>query len=544
MSEFTKRFYDQSAPHQKRELTQPLRHLIQLGAFLFYPSLFLTLFHALGDLVQAVMMRHFTPALAGSAVLLAIVLLVTALWGRFFCGYLCAFGAMQELLGALRRVSLPGLKTVPKHIDRKLKRVKYGVLAAIVLLAWVFQLPVRGSLSPWGVFGALLSGNPRTALSVVPTVGFFFLLGIAAASFLVERFFCRYLCPLGAIFTPISRWRLFHIHRNGSECVNCSACSRSCAMGVTVQEADSVRDGECIDCMRCTAVCPTAALYTNPTAAVAGTASALALCGLIGVGTVTAASLPGHGAPASFSDIAKGRDLRSEHDFGEHRRGGMNRNGEADGQKGMPDGQQGRVLPGGQRGSNGPGGQQKNDAPDGQNRFGRPGGHNHSKTDGTPTAPSAPSTPAEPQQPSTEAPDNSGTEQGTASLSGVADGTYTGTGNGYRGETKVSVTVKGGKITDITVTSHADDDKFFSRAQSGVIAAVLERQSVNVNPVSGATFSSQGILEAVAKALNLDYTSSGASGGREHFRNQQRGGFAQQGVTNDAAAALTEAEQA
>jgi hypothetical protein len=77
-----------------------------------------------------------------------------------------------------------------------------------------------------------------------------------------------------------------------------------------------------------------------------------------------------------------------------------------------------------------------------------------------------------------------------------------------------------------------------------VIAAVLERQSVNVNPVSGATFSSQGILEAVAKALNLDYISSGASGGREHFRNQQRGGFAQQGVTNDAAAALTEAEQA
>ena len=100
-----------------------------------------------------------------------------------------------------------------------------------------------------------------------------------------------------------------------------------------------------------------------------------------------------------------------------------------------------------------------------------------------------------------------------------ADGVYTGTGTGLRGTTAVSVTVSGGKIIDITVTSYKDDRQYFTRAQSGVINAILSSQSINVSTVSGATFSSNSIIEAVANALDLEFTNpnssmSGGHGGR------------------------------
>ena len=77
-----------------------------------------------------------------------------------------------------------------------------------------------------------------------------------------------------------------------------------------------------------------------------------------------------------------------------------------------------------------------------------------------------------------------------------ADGTYTGSGSGFRGTTSVSVKVEGGVITDITVTSYQDDRQFFTRAESGVISEILSAQSINVSTVSGATFSSNSIIEA------------------------------------------------
>ena len=92
---------------------------------------------------------------------------------------------------------------------------------------------------------------------------------------------------------------------------------------------------------------------------------------------------------------------------------------------------------------------------------------------------------------------------------------YTGVGTGYRGVTQVQVTVAEGKITDVTVLSYEDDRQYFSRAQSSLIAAILNRQGVGVSAVSGATFSSNGILEAVADALNLDFTNPNATLSRD-----------------------------
>lgn len=88
-----------------------------------------------------------------------------------------------------------------------------------------------------------------------------------------------------------------------------------------------------------------------------------------------------------------------------------------------------------------------------------------------------------------------------APTSKYKDGTYTGTAEGYYGPVTVSVTISGDKITAISVTSHEDDPEYMSDAQSGVIAAILLMQNTNVSAVSGATYSSEGIMDAVAAAL-------------------------------------------
>jgi uncharacterized protein with FMN-binding domain len=82
------------------------------------------------------------------------------------------------------------------------------------------------------------------------------------------------------------------------------------------------------------------------------------------------------------------------------------------------------------------------------------------------------------------------------------DGVYTGTGTGYKGEIALQVTVENGSITAVTVTSYRDDSQYFTRASSQIIPQVIATQSADVDAVSGATFSSEGIIEAVEEALS------------------------------------------
>ncbi|MGL5173389.1 MAG: FMN-binding protein, partial [Olsenella sp.] len=86
--------------------------------------------------------------------------------------------------------------------------------------------------------------------------------------------------------------------------------------------------------------------------------------------------------------------------------------------------------------------------------------------------------------------------------SGYVDGTYTGSGTGHKnGTTTVSVTISNGAITDITTVSTQDDTPYYDRAFSTVVSEIIEAQSTSVSAVSGATHSSDGIMEAVANAI-------------------------------------------
>ncbi|MBP8640848.1 MAG: FMN-binding protein [Oscillospiraceae bacterium] len=91
----------------------------------------------------------------------------------------------------------------------------------------------------------------------------------------------------------------------------------------------------------------------------------------------------------------------------------------------------------------------------------------------------------------------------SSSSSGYADGTYTGSGTGFHnGTTTVSVTISGGEITDIQTISSQDDGPYYNRAFPTISSEIISEQSSSVDAVSGATFSSKGIMDAVADALS------------------------------------------
>ncbi len=112
----------------------------------------------------------------------------------------------------------------------------------------------------------------------------------------------------------------------------------------------------------------------------------------------------------------------------------------------------------------------------------------------TPTPEPAPQPEPQPQPEPTPEPE-------PAPISKYKDGTFTGTGEGYDGPITVSVTISGDKITAINVTSYVDADEYMTDAKNGVIPSILLMQSTNVSAVSGATYSSEGIMDAVAAAL-------------------------------------------
>ncbi|MBQ4170723.1 MAG: 4Fe-4S binding protein, partial [Ruminococcus sp.] len=188
------------------------RAAVQLVAFILVPGLFISVFSALGAIWKSILSSTFRfDEQAANILLLAVVFIVTAVWGRFFCGFICSFGALQDLLWLGGR-NLPFRPVFSQKVDRVLKYLKYAVLLFIVIGVWTFGITGDTVWSPWTIFGMYASpwkGVPSQAMFL--SVGGLLLLLTIIGSLLIERFFCKYLCPLGALFTLASHFRVFKL---------------------------------------------------------------------------------------------------------------------------------------------------------------------------------------------------------------------------------------------------------------------------------------------------------------------------------------------
>ncbi len=194
------------------------------------------------------------------------VIALTAFLGRFFCGFACPLGALNQISGwlALRRAK--HVEKVARNRHSKRQSVKYGVLA-FTLAASGLGLLVSGLLDPLPLlfrsinltilpvldscFQAIFT-KPRHYASAWLVGGVF--LAILGLNMLRPRFFCRFLCPLGALFGVLSRFSPWRIGKREADCGNCTLCEAHCEGGCN--PSGTMVTGECLLCMNCLETCP------------------------------------------------------------------------------------------------------------------------------------------------------------------------------------------------------------------------------------------------------------------------------------------------
>ena len=201
---------------------------------------------------------------------LGFLLFIGALFGRFVCGWLCPFGLVQDLLYKIpffkKRKNLPG--------DKVLKWMKYVILVLLVILLPLLVVDFIGQGQPWFCklicpAGTLMAGIPLLAANenLRAAAGSLFalkavILGlILLLSVWVYRPFCKYLCPLGAVyglFHPIAFYRL---KVDTDRCTRCGACQKACKMDIPVFDKPNSMD--CIRCGDCVRACPVHAITST-----------------------------------------------------------------------------------------------------------------------------------------------------------------------------------------------------------------------------------------------------------------------------------------
>ena len=201
----------------------------------------------------------FTYYITGFFILLGVLL------GRFICGFLCPFGWFQDLLH-----KLPGKKLSTAKL-KPLRYLKYVILVVFVILLPAFVTNSLGMgdpffckyICPQGVLEgaiplALANSGIRAALGHLFTFKFTVLALFIILSILFYRPFCKWICPLGAIYSLFNKVSFLKIQVDHEKCVGCQKCSRVCKMDVNV--VDTPNHPECIRCGECMKACPTDAI--------------------------------------------------------------------------------------------------------------------------------------------------------------------------------------------------------------------------------------------------------------------------------------------
>lgn len=436
--------------------------------------------------------------LANLPVTLLIILVATVLAGPIFCGWICPFGTLQDIVSKLTR----GIKKhkMPKSIQKGLAVSRYILLAVTTLLTadFVFTLMQYDARIN---FLSLLEGKVLT----MGAYGLLALYLIVAVFF--ERPFCNYMCPQGAKYGLMSALRPFRIVRDSDTCVKCGKCDQACPMNIAIMEKNNVKSLQCINCLSCVAACPkrgalkygiiklsrkSAAAYFLAVSIILATSTvAMALQFTANQSALQSAELDALTALSSTnSDETVSTQVATDtENLGTQTLEAANN--ETETAATTPNTSVAAKVT-------------TATVPVATKTI-TPAASVATKSTTVPkttvsktttAAPLATKTPAAPVVPTQTA-----VSTATGEAAGIADGTYQGVADAFKGPMTVAVTVKNEQIISVEVVDHSDDRKWFNRAVSMVPDWIIEAQSTNVDSVSGATYSSLGIINAAKNAL-------------------------------------------
>ena len=487
-----------------------IKIVIQLLSFILIPELFVTGFTAIGDIFSQI----YAGSISWESVRYSVYVLIatvpgSVLVGRFFCGFFCSFGAVQDFLwfaarklgkGSWRRNRNP---EIYKKADRILKLAKYGVLVYFIIFIWSGVLTWKKQ-GPWEIFGQYIVPGHWPGVKPLCSVGGILLLVILTESVLVKRFFCRYFCPMGAVYALISRGAFLKIEKLGRECSACSLCTAKCSMGIDFTKKEQVTGGECIACQQCISWCPkgnahfgikygmvigvlltcvmigasqllTARSYTKDrniaggvvegfrykdgtyTGTGEGYRGAIRVTVSVADGKITSLTLDSYEDDQSYMEKAKAEIFSAI--IGQQNTNADTVSGATYSSKGLIQAVQNAL---------------------------KEAGTSETAENGS---------------------DDKAADKAEFISAGrfrnLVDGVYTGSADAFRGDVEVQVTVENQQVTDISIFSYCDTEEYFFKAAPVVIEEMKEEQSLNIDAVSGATYSSNGIIHAVANALEI-----------------------------------------
>ena len=200
-----------------------------------------TIYHLLG-------IGTFVKKVHPSSVVLMIVVFSSAiLLGPLFCGWICPFGTFQEWIGKIGKKLFKKKynRFIPYKYDRYLRFLRYTVLVWVLYMTAVTGKLIFQDYDPYFTLFQFWTGE-------IAVTGFISLGLVILLSLFVERPFCKYACPYGAVLGIFNLFRIIPLRRNETTCIDCKACDRVCPMNLPVSTSRIVRNHQCISCYECT----------------------------------------------------------------------------------------------------------------------------------------------------------------------------------------------------------------------------------------------------------------------------------------------------
>ncbi len=190
---------------------------------------------------------------ASSVVILVIIMVLALIAGPLVCAYVCPLGSIQEWVGKIgKKLFAKRYNTfVPRKLDRVLRYGRYGVLIFTVYLTTNSLKLIFLEVDPYYALFNFWSDEATIG-------GIIVLILVLLGALFVERPWCKYACPFGAVVGITNFFSLYKIRRKSKTCIDCGQCDTACPMNITISDKKVIRDHQCIRCGICTSdnICP------------------------------------------------------------------------------------------------------------------------------------------------------------------------------------------------------------------------------------------------------------------------------------------------
>jgi len=190
-----------------------------------------------------------------SVFILLAIIAVSLVVKKAFCSWLCPIGTLSESLWMFGQKLFKRNLRVPRWLDYPLRSLKYLLLLFFVASIWQMDVAALRHFI-YSPYNKVADIKMYLFFAEISSFALWTILILMAASVVIKNFWCRYLCPYGALLGIVGWLSPFKITRTKATCIDCALCTKACPAAINVHTADRVWSDECMSCLKCVEVCP------------------------------------------------------------------------------------------------------------------------------------------------------------------------------------------------------------------------------------------------------------------------------------------------